>query len=117
MTTTRETAAESTPTKKLRMAMVGIGVGGAEILPAMESTDGIELFAGADITPVTRERFQQRYPTTRVYPSIEALCSDPGPRVRTSTTATSDPWRATMSSSRCPRRTFCPRMVKPLATR
>jgi phthalate 4,5-cis-dihydrodiol dehydrogenase len=59
------------------MAMVGIGVGGAEILPAMEGTDTIDLMAGADINPVTRERFQQRYPNTRVYDSIEALCKDP----------------------------------------
>jgi phthalate 4,5-cis-dihydrodiol dehydrogenase len=66
-----------TATKKLRMAMVGIGVGGAEILPAMESTEGIELVAGADINPVTRERFKQRYANTRVYPSIEELCQDP----------------------------------------
>jgi phthalate 4,5-cis-dihydrodiol dehydrogenase len=59
------------------MAMVGIGVGGAEILPAMEGTDTIDLMAGADINPVTRERFQQRYPNTRAYDSIEALCKDP----------------------------------------
>jgi phthalate 4,5-cis-dihydrodiol dehydrogenase len=59
------------------MAMVGIGVGGAEILPAMEATDSIDLMAGADINPVTRERFKQRYPNTRVYDSIEALCNDP----------------------------------------
>jgi phthalate 4,5-cis-dihydrodiol dehydrogenase len=77
MTTAQEATAGSTPTKKLRMAMVGIGVGGAEILPAMESTDGIELFAGADINPVTRERFKERYPSTRVYASIEELCKDP----------------------------------------
>jgi phthalate 4,5-cis-dihydrodiol dehydrogenase len=58
------------------MAMVGIGVGGAEILPAMESMDSIELFAGADINDTTRERFKQRYPNTRVYPSVEELCAD-----------------------------------------
>lgn len=67
----------TTSTKTVRMAMVGIGVGGAEILPAMESTPGIELFAGADINPTTRERFKQRYPNARVYDSIEALCQDP----------------------------------------
>jgi phthalate 4,5-cis-dihydrodiol dehydrogenase len=65
------------PTKTIRMGMVGIGVGGAEILPAMDSTPGIELYAGADINPVTRERFQQKYPEAMVYDSIESLCADP----------------------------------------
>lgn len=59
------------------MGMIGIGVGGAEILPAMDSTPGIELYAGADINSVTRERFQARYPEAKVYDSIESLCADP----------------------------------------
>jgi phthalate 4,5-cis-dihydrodiol dehydrogenase len=66
----------TTPTT-IRMGMVGIGVGGAEVLPAMEHTPGIELFAGADINPVTRQRFQEKYPESRVYDGIEALCADP----------------------------------------
>ena len=65
------------PTKTIRMGMVGIGVGGAEILPAMDNTEGIELYAGADINPVTRERFQQRYPEAKAFDSIEAMCADP----------------------------------------
>lgn len=64
-------------TKTIRMGMIGIGVGGAEILPAMDSTPGIELYAGADINAVTRERFQARYPEAKVYDSIESLCADP----------------------------------------
>ncbi|MPZ13902.1 MAG: hypothetical protein GEU73_05685 [Chloroflexi bacterium] len=67
----------SAPTKTTRMGMVGIGVGGAEILPAMDSAAGIELYAGADINPVTRERFHARYPEAKVYDSIEAMCADP----------------------------------------
>src|SRR4051794_5139761 len=59
------------------MGMVGIGVGGAEILPAMDSTEGIELYAGADINPTTRERFQERYPEAKVFDSIESMCADP----------------------------------------
>jgi phthalate 4,5-cis-dihydrodiol dehydrogenase len=62
--------------KRLRMAMIGIGVGGAEILPAMEAMPEIDLMAGADINPVTRQRFKERYPNTRVYDSVEALCAD-----------------------------------------
>src|SRR5947208_3021470 len=64
-------------TKTLRMAMLGIGVGGAEILPAIDSAPGIELYAGADINPVTRERFHEKYPEAMVYDSIETLCADP----------------------------------------
>ncbi len=58
--------------------MIGIGVGGAEILPAMEATPEIELVAGADIVAATRETFAGRYPVARVYDSAEALCGDPG---------------------------------------
>ncbi len=68
----------STPRgRKLRMAMIGIGVGGAEILPAMEAMPEIDLFGGCDINPVTRERFKARYPNARTYDGIEALCNDP----------------------------------------
>jgi phthalate 4,5-cis-dihydrodiol dehydrogenase len=64
-------------TRTLKIGMIGIGVGGAEILPAMETTPGIELVAGADIVPATLERFQARYPSTRTYLSAEDLCRDP----------------------------------------
>jgi phthalate 4,5-cis-dihydrodiol dehydrogenase len=63
-------------TKTVRMGMVGIGVGGAEILPAMETTAGIELYAGADINPATRAGFHAKYPEAKVYESIEELCAD-----------------------------------------
>ena len=66
-----------TPAKILNMGMIGIGVGGAEILPAMESMPEVDLVAGADINPTTRERFQARYTDTRVYDSAEGMCSDP----------------------------------------
>ena len=33
--------------RKLRIGMIGIGVGGAEILPAMDTMESIELVAGA----------------------------------------------------------------------
>src|SRR5579871_2318950 len=67
----------TSPQKTIRMGMIGIGVGGAEILPSMESTPGIELYAGADINPLTRERFQAKYPEAKVYDGIESLCADP----------------------------------------
>lgn len=62
---------------QLKIGMVGVGVGGAEILPAMEAMNEVDLVAGADINPVTRERFVKRYPGTRAYESVEQLCEDP----------------------------------------
>jgi phthalate 4,5-cis-dihydrodiol dehydrogenase len=58
--------------------MIGIGVGGAEILPAMEAMDCIAVAAGADVIPATLERFKERFPSARTYDSAEALCRDPG---------------------------------------
>jgi len=57
--------------------MIGIGVGGAEILPAMEAMDTVEVVAGADIVPTTLERFSERFPDARTYASAEELCADP----------------------------------------
>jgi phthalate 4,5-cis-dihydrodiol dehydrogenase len=57
--------------------MIGIGVGGAEILPAMEAMDSVEVAAGADVVPETLERFSARFPDARTYLSAEELCRDP----------------------------------------
>jgi phthalate 4,5-cis-dihydrodiol dehydrogenase len=57
--------------------MIGIGVGGAEILPAMEAMDTVDVVAGADVVPTTLERFKERFPSANTYGSAEALCSDP----------------------------------------
>ena len=64
-------------TRALKIGMIGIGVGGAEILPAMEAMETIDLVAGADIVPETLERFKGRYPEAKTYSSAEALCQDP----------------------------------------
>jgi phthalate 4,5-cis-dihydrodiol dehydrogenase len=61
--------------RKLKLGIVGIGVGASEILPAMESTPQIELVAGADVNPRVLETFQARY-GARVYNSVEKLCDD-----------------------------------------
>jgi phthalate 4,5-cis-dihydrodiol dehydrogenase len=57
--------------------MIGIGVGGAEILPAMEAMDTVEVAAGADVVPTTLERFKERFPDAKTYDSAQALCNDP----------------------------------------
>jgi phthalate 4,5-cis-dihydrodiol dehydrogenase len=69
--------AETPPTtaRKLKLGIVGIGVGASEILPAMESTAQIELVAGADVNPRVLQTFHARY-GARVYDSVEKLCAD-----------------------------------------
>ncbi len=62
--------------RKLRVGMIGIGVGGAEILPAMEAMEGIDLVAGADVVPTTLDRFRERYPAAKTHPSARELCDD-----------------------------------------
>ncbi len=62
--------------RALRIGMIGIGVGGAEILPAMDSMESIELVAGADLVPATLATFRARYPEARTYPSARELCED-----------------------------------------
>ena len=47
---------------RLKIGMIGIGVGGAEILPAMEAMDAIEIAAGADVVPETLTRFKAALP-------------------------------------------------------
>ena len=62
--------------RKLKLGIVGIGVGASEILPAMESAPQIELVAGADGNKRVLQTFQTRY-GARVYDSVEKLCEDP----------------------------------------
>jgi phthalate 4,5-cis-dihydrodiol dehydrogenase len=62
---------------RLKIGMIGIGVGGAEILPAMEAMDSVEIAAGADVVPETLTRFKQRFPEAKTYGSAEDLCADP----------------------------------------
>ena len=45
-------------TKPLKLGVIGIGVGAAEMLPPRERAPYIDLFAGADVNPSVRERFQ-----------------------------------------------------------
>lgn len=67
----------SATTRVLKIGMIGIGVGGAEILPAMEAMPTVQLVAGADVVPETLERFAARYEGVRTYGSAEELCRDP----------------------------------------
>jgi phthalate 4,5-cis-dihydrodiol dehydrogenase len=62
--------------RKLKLGIVGIGVGASEILPQMERIPEFDLVAAADVNPRVLETFKQRY-GSRTYDSIEKLCADP----------------------------------------
>lgn len=63
--------------RRLKMGIAGIGQGGGGMLPAMASMPQLQLVAGADVNPLTRQRFQQRYPDARVHANVAELCEDP----------------------------------------
>jgi phthalate 4,5-cis-dihydrodiol dehydrogenase len=63
--------------RKLKIGLAGIGVGAAEILPAMEGMPELDLVGGADLVPETVQRFKERYPNARTYDSVAKLCADP----------------------------------------
>jgi phthalate 4,5-cis-dihydrodiol dehydrogenase len=70
--------AANAPSRVLNVGIIGIGVGGAEILPALESLpNDVKIVAGADIEPRVCAAFGERYPGTHVYDSAEKLCADP----------------------------------------
>ena len=62
--------------RRLRLGIVGIGVGASEILPQMEAMPEIQLVAAADINRRVLSTFQHRY-GAKTYDSIEKLCADP----------------------------------------
>ena len=62
--------------RRLRLGVVGIGVGASEILPQMEAMPDIQLVAAADTNRRVLNAFQHRY-GAKSYDSIEKLCADP----------------------------------------
>jgi phthalate 4,5-cis-dihydrodiol dehydrogenase len=63
--------------RPLGVAMAGLGQGAAGTLPSMAAMPEIALVAGADVDPLMREGFERRYPGTRSYLTVAALCADP----------------------------------------
>jgi phthalate 4,5-cis-dihydrodiol dehydrogenase len=65
-------------TKKINIGVIGVGVGGLEIIrTAVQSPDKINLVAGCDVVPITRDRFKERFPEANVYATAEEICADP----------------------------------------
>lgn len=62
---------------RMKLGVIGIGVGASEMLPHMENAEFINLYAGADINPDVRKRFGERYPEAKVYASAEEMVADP----------------------------------------
>ncbi len=62
--------------RRLKLGIVGIGVGASEILPQMELIPEFQLVAAADINPRVLETIRERY-GAKTYDSIEKLCADP----------------------------------------
>ena len=63
--------------RPLRMAVAGLGQGAGGVMPSMAAMPEIDLVAGADINPQMRRGFEERYPGTRTYDTVAALCKDP----------------------------------------
>jgi phthalate 4,5-cis-dihydrodiol dehydrogenase len=63
--------------RPLRMAVAGLGQGAGGVMPSMDAMPEIDLVAGADINPQMRKGFEERYPGTKTYESVAALCKDP----------------------------------------
>src|SRR5438309_6673705 len=62
--------------RRLKLGIVGIGVGASEILPQMEAMPEIQLVAAADINLRILDTFKHRY-GAKTYDTIEKLCADP----------------------------------------
>ena len=64
-------------TRRINIGVIGIGVGGLEIIrSAIQQPETINLTAGCDVVPLTRERFKERFPDAKVYDSVEDICKD-----------------------------------------
>jgi phthalate 4,5-cis-dihydrodiol dehydrogenase len=68
---------ERVGTRRLNVGVIGVGVGGLEIIRAMvQQPETLNLMAGCDVVPVTLERFKERFPEARTYTDVNELCAD-----------------------------------------
>ena len=68
--------ANAAPARTIKIGIIGIGVGGSEMLPIMAASAEFDLVAGADIAPQVREAFTAAY-QARSYATAEELCKNP----------------------------------------
>ena len=67
----------SSTDRPLKMGIIGLGMGGSELVPPMEQDPRIELVAAADIDDRPLRALEREHPGIRSYSSAEALCGDP----------------------------------------
>jgi phthalate 4,5-cis-dihydrodiol dehydrogenase len=59
------------------MGIIGVGPGGADILPGMYADKGLELVAVADTDPYVRQQLAAHLSGVAIYATAEGLCADP----------------------------------------
>ena len=67
----------ATATRTMKFGIIGIGVGSTEVLPSFEKMPEVDLIAGADPIDETLERFNTRFPQTKVYNNAKELVNNP----------------------------------------
>ncbi len=76
MTTMQEQAGSTPATRKLNVAVAGLGAGAVQVIRAMAEAPNYQLVAGADVRPQALDAFQKAF-GGRTYDSVEKLCDDP----------------------------------------
>lgn len=66
----------TTGSRTLNLGVVGLGMAGAAVAPAVVAMPNINLIGAADVNPRALDSFRHKY-EARTYGSIEALCADP----------------------------------------
>lgn len=67
--------------RRLRVGLLGLGAGAADLLQAAADISIAEFVAGADPEAVQRKNFGEIYPAARTYATAEELCRDPAVEV------------------------------------
>jgi len=65
---------------KLKLGVAGLGRAFSIMVPALTGDPRIEIVAGADPRPESRQRFEQEF-QARTYPTFDELCADPAVKV------------------------------------
>lgn len=80
MTTTATSNAASTPTRKMKVGVAGLGAGAVAVIRAMASAPYIEITAAADVRQESLDAFQERF-GAKTYTSVAAMADDPNVEV------------------------------------
>jgi len=71
---TQEQVAKKPASRKLNVGLIGIGVGGLEMIRSMiNQPEILNIVAGCDVVPLTLERFKERFPEAKTYDLLHFL--------------------------------------------